>query len=197
MSLSDIELNHDPDYKELVKAVINNAVTDYTKLQHPLNREKKYLKEGFLSAVEMFFDEKFSFHAFTSFETGKNLTTKDLLSIMGNSTDVNLDKTKDFIIKESINYWYDKNFHDIKIPSKIVIYGKVWFINNSQKNYIDFQKNKLYLPIKKIGSDRIFFNLVLKVMLAESNIVLSEEDFINFHKVFYLLLKVNNAFSTK
>ena len=197
MSLSDVELDHDPDYIELVKAVITNAITDYTKLQHPLNRDKKYLEEGFLSAIEMFFDENFCFHAFTSFETGKNLKTKDLLSIMGNSTDVNMERTKQFIIDDSVNYWWTKNFHDIKFPSKIIIAGKVWFVNNSQREHIDFIKNKLYLPIKKTGSDRIFFKLILTIMLKESNIDLDEKDFMNFHKVFYLLLKVNNAFSTK
>jgi hypothetical protein len=197
MSLSDIELDHDPDYKELVKAVINNAVTDYTKLQHPLNRNKKYLKEGFLSSIQMFFNEDFRFHAFTSFETNEHLTIKDLLGIMMGSTDIQFEKTQEYIVNESIEYWWSKNFHDIKIPSKTIIYGKVWFISNSQKPYVDFDKNKIYLPIKKTNSDRVFFELVLSIILREANINLTEEDFKALHKVFYLFLKVNNAFSTK
>lgn len=197
MAISDLELNHDEDYRQLIKAVIETAVVDYTKLQHPLNRNKKYLNEGFLSAVEMFFDENYRFEAFTSIQSESPLTTKDMLSIMVNSTEVNMEKTKQHVIDESINYWWTKNFHDIKIPSKIIIYGKTWFIHNSQKQHIDYKKQHLYIPLKNNKADRIYFDLILQVILTEANLDISKEDFKTLHKVFYLFLKVNNAFSTK
>jgi hypothetical protein len=197
MAISDLELNHDEDYRNLIKAVIETAIVDYTKLQHPLNRNKKYLNEGFLSAVEMFFDENYKFEAFTSIQSESPLTTKDMLSIMVNSTEVNMEKTKQYVIDESINYWWTKNFHDIKIPSKIIIYGKTWFIHNAQKQYIDYEKQHLYIPLKTNKADRIYFDLILQIILKEANIDLLPEDFQTLHKVFYLFLKVNNAFSTK
>jgi hypothetical protein len=197
MPISDLELNHDEDYRQLIKAVIETAIVDYTKLQHPLNRTKKYLDEGFLSAIDMFFDDSFTFESFTSIENESPLTTADMLCIMINSTEVDMIQTKQHVIDESINYWWTKNFHDIKIPSKIVVYGKTWFVHNAQKQHIDYDKNHLYLPLKSNKADRMFFDLVLQVILKEADINISKADFKKLHKVFYLFLKVNNAFSTK
>lgn len=197
MPISELDLDNDLDYRHLINAVVENAIVDYTKLQHPLNRNKKYLNEGFLSSVEMFFDDEFRFDAFRTMDGDEPLSIKDMLSIMTNSTDVDLNKTKQYVIDQSIDYWWNKNFHDVKLPSKLIIYGKTWFVHNSQKEFIDFNKNHFYLPIKNNKSDRIFFKLVLKVFLNEANIELSKEEFNSLHKIFYLFLKVNNAFSKK
>jgi hypothetical protein len=197
MPISELDLDNDPDYRHLINAVVENAIVDYTKLQHPLNRNKKYLNEGFLSSVEMFFDDEFRFDAFRTMDGDEPLSIKDMLSIMTNSTDVDLNKTKQYVIDQSIDYWWNKSFHDVKLPSKLIIYGKTWFIHNSQKEFIDFNKNHFYLPIKNNKSDRIFFKLVLKVFLHEANIELTKQEFNSLHKIFYLFLKVNNAFSKK
>ena len=79
----------------------------------------------------------------------------------------------------------------------MVIYGNVWFIHNSTKQHVDFENNRFYLPIKSNKADRIFFDLTLQVILAEADLTLTEEEFASLHKVFYLFLKVNNAFATK
>ena len=197
MPISELDLDNDPDYRFLINAVIENAIVDYTKLQHPLNRNKKYLNEGFISSVQMFFDDEFTFDAFRSMENNEPLNIKDMLSIMTNSTDIDIKKTKQFVIDESINYWWTKNFHDIKVPSKLIIYGKTWFVHNAQKEHIDFENNRFYLPIKNNKADRIFFKLILNVFLKEADITLSKKDFNQLHKIFYLFLKVNNAFSKK
>lgn len=197
MTISDLELNHDEDYRQLIKAVIETAIVDYTKLQHPLNRNKKYLDEGFLSAIEMFFDENFRFESFTSIENEIPLSTEDMLCIMVNSNEVNMKETRQHVIDESINYWWTKNFHDIKVPSKIVVYGKTWFVHNAQKQHIDYDKNQIYLPLKSNKADRVFFDCILKIILAEANLNISDKDFKKLHKIFYLFLKVNNAFATK
>lgn len=194
--LTDEELNHDPDYIRLIKGVIENAMTDYCKLQHPKNRNKKYLEEGFLSAIAMFFDEDFEFLAFTSFDDdSKPLKTKDLLSILLKTKKVSMNKAKQHVIDNSIEYWFNKNFNDIKIPSKITIAGKVYFIHNYAKEpFVDYEKNKIYLKIKEIGSDRFFLKLCLEIILKECSIDLNKERIELLFKYFYLFLKVNNAF---
>jgi hypothetical protein len=48
------------DYKRLLRAILVHAMDDYVKLQHPKNRRKKYLREAFSSAVDMFFDSEYS-----------------------------------------------------------------------------------------------------------------------------------------
>jgi hypothetical protein len=188
------ELDHDEDYKRIVKAVIDSSITDYVKLAHPKNRNKKYLEQTFLNAIEVFFDDSYKFEAFVSIVDQLPLSTKDLISIMISNSGVSMDKTRQHVINESIKYWWEKNFNDISIPSSINIFGKVYFIHNASTEHIDLDKNKIFLPIKKTGSDRIFFKLCLKVILIESGIELEEETFNKLHKVFYLFLKINNAF---
>ena len=188
------ELDHDEDYKRIVKAVIDSSITDYVKLAHPKNRNKRYLEQTFLNAIEVFFDDSYKFEAFVSIVDQTPLSTKDLISIMISNSGVSMDKTRQHVINESIKYWWEKNFNDISIPSSINIFGKVYFIHNASTEHIDLDKNKIFLPIKKTGSDRIFFKLCLKVILIESGIELEEETFNKLHKVFYLFLKINNAF---
>jgi hypothetical protein len=194
--LTDEELNHDPDYIRLIRAVVENAMTDYCKLQHPKNRNKKYLEEGFLSAIAMFFDDDFEFLAFTSFDDdNKPLKTKDLLSILLKTKKVSMDKARQHIIDNSIDYWFNKNFNDIQVPSKITIAGKVYFIHNYTKEaFVDYQNNKIYLNIKKIGIDRTFLKICLEIILKESSIELEKEKLELLFKYFYLFLKINDAF---
>ena len=188
------ELNHDEDYKRIIQAVISSALTDYKKLSHPKNRTKKYLEQSYLNSIDMFFNDNYRFEAFTSLLTEKPLTTKDLISILISSKSVSMKKARQHAIEESIRYWWEKNFHDISVPSSINIFGIVYSVHTASTEYIDLENNKLYLPIKKIGSDRTFFKLCLKVILKESEIELSDETFEQLHKVFYLFLKINNAF---
>lgn len=188
------ELDHDEDYKRIVKAVIESSITDYVKLAHPKNRNKRYLEQTFLNAIEVFFDDSYEFEAFVSIIDQEPLSTKDLISIMISNSGVSMNKTRQHVINESIKYWWEKNFNDISIPSSINIFGKVYFIHNASTEHIDLDKNKIFLPIKRTGSDRIFFKLCLKVILIESGIQLEEETFNKLHKVFYLFLKINNAF---
>jgi hypothetical protein len=192
--LDEEELDHDVDYKRIVRAVIESSITDYVKLSHPKNRNKKYLQQTFLNSVDVFFDDNYKFEAFTSIIDQTPLTSKDLISIMISSSGVSMDNARQHVIEESIKYWWDKNFNDISIPSSINIFGKVYFIHNASTEHIDLEKNKIFFPVKKSGSDRIFFKLCLKIILIDSNIELDEETFNKLHKVFYLFLKINNAF---
>ena len=188
------ELNHDEDYKRIIQAVINSGITDYTKLSHPKNRNKKYLQQSYLNSIDMFFDDNYRFEAFTSLLTEKPLATKDLIAILISNKGVSMKKTRQYAIEESIRYWWEKNFHDITIPASINIYGVVYSVHIASTEYIDYENNRLYLPIKKMGSDRIFFKLCLKVILKEAEIELEEEQFDKLQKVFYLFLKINDAF---
>ena len=192
--IDEEELNHDEDYKRIVKAVIDSSITDYVKLSHPKNRNKKYLEQTFLNSVSVFFDDSYTFEAFTSIVNQLPLTTKDLISIMISNSGVSMSKTRQHVVNESIRYWWEKNFNDISIPSSINIFGKVYFVHNASTEHIDLEKNKIFFPIKNTGSDRIFFKLCLKIILTESGISLEEETFNQLHKVFYLFLKINNAF---
>ena len=116
---------------------------------------------------------------------------------MNSVTDKKLN-TQNYIIKESINYWWEKNFHDIKIPTTFTVTGKVYrVINSTSTKFVDYENLRIYIPIKQKNSDRIFFKFILQILLKELNINLETEKFDELAKFFYLLLKVNNAFATR
>ena len=52
------------DYIKIIRAVIDNAMTTYIKLQHPANRHRKDSTTSYLEAVDMFFDSSFRFECF-------------------------------------------------------------------------------------------------------------------------------------
>lgn len=186
------------DYKKLIKSVMDYSVTSYIKLQHPLNRKFKSSFQDFLLTLAIFYDEEYRFEHFVDETTGKEMSTKQMLSYLIDGASVSMENTRQHIIDESIKYWWEKNFHDIKIPNTFTIAGKVYkVINSTSTNFIDYENLRIYLPKKQKNSDRTFFKFVLEILLKELQIDLTEEQFNNLYKFFYLLLKVNNAFETR
>lgn len=180
------------DYIKIIRAVIDNAMTTYTKLQHPINRNRKDSMSTYLEAVDMFFDESFRFEYFKN-ESGNHMTTKELLSQSIDGQPVNLKKAQNHVIEQSIDYWWEKHFHDFQVPETFVIAGKLWKIKNSPQNKsVDYENYILYMPTKDLNADRIYIHLVLQILCYEAGIKI--EEFEQFHKLFYLFLKVNNAF---
>ena len=181
------------DYKKLIKAVIDHTITDYIKYQHPLNRKTKTQKKDFVSALKVFFDPTWEFQHFYNPETGLNMSTQDMLACILNGAEVSMSKAQNHVIQQSVDYWWSKHFYDLEIPEIIVISGIVWNIMNSPKNeYIDWDNQRIYLPLRKKGSDRKYLTLVLQILLKESEVTMTQEEFQRFHKLFYLFLKVNN-----
>jgi hypothetical protein len=115
------------DLKRLIKAVFESSLVDYIKLQHSKNRNKKFLQETFANSVDMFFDDSFRFEHFQDFETQtKNLSFLELMECFLNTKDIKIQNVHQHIAKESINYWWDKNFHNLEVPTHITISGIVW-----------------------------------------------------------------------
>lgn len=183
------------DYRRLIQAVIDYSVTNYIKLQHPLNRKRKTQREDFLLTLDIFYDPNYSFEHFLNLDTQENMTTQDMLDFMLGGSKASMSKTHSHITTESVDYWWAKNFHDILVPEVFTIAGKVWRTVNSPNNsFIDKDNLRIYMPLKKRGADRLFFKLTFEILLEELEIELSPEEFHKFHKFFYLLLKVNGAF---
>jgi hypothetical protein len=198
MDLEDVEFSK-TDYKKIIKAVLDAALVDYTKLQNSRNRKKKYLKESFDNSVDMFFDSTYLFEHFFDIETQtKNLTLKKLLGYLLNKNVIDMEKIQKHISEQSMAYWWERNFHDLDIPSKITIHGIVWTIINSPNNtYVDQENKRIYCPTKTLSSDRVFFGLCLKIILESCSIFLEEDQFNTLVKIFYLFLKINAPFEQK
>lgn len=183
------------DFKKLIKAVIDYSVTAYVKLQHPLNRKTKSQKQDYLRTLQIFYDSEYSFEHFTHEDSNEPMTTSDMISFLLDGASVSMTNTREYIQKEAYTYWLDKNFHDIKLPQTFSIAGKVWILKNSPNNiFIDYENLRLYFPLRKKGSDRVFFELVLKIILKDLSIELSPEKLEEFSKIIYLLFKINGYF---
>lgn len=187
------------DFKKLIKAVFDSSLVDYIKLQHSKNRNKKFLEESFQNSVDMFFDKTYRFQHFQDSETQtRDLSFLELMERMLDTKSIDINKVHSHISKESIDYWWNKNFHNLDVPTTITINGIVWTIKNSPNNsFIDYQNKRIYSSTNKIDSDKDFLTLCLKIMIQESGITISDEEFNKFFKLFYLFLKVNSPFKQR
>lgn len=193
--LKDMDLAD--DYEKLLKVVLDAALVDFIKLQHPRNRTKKYLEEALDTSVELFFDPDFRFeYFFNQDDPNEKYSLKEALIRLLKTRNISMTKVKNHVVNESISYWWEKNFHDIKVPTKVNLAGKVFYIVNSKQERIDYENNKLYFACKKEAADRVFFKLCLKVLIKESNLDFTDEQLELFYKYFYLFLKINDAFPT-
>ena len=97
------------------------------------------------------------------------------------------------IAETSMEYWWGKNFHDLQVPKTITIAGIVWSVVNSPSNsYVDYENKRIYCPTKKLGGDRVFFKLCLKLILESAQLELDSSQIDLLFKFFYLFLKINS-----
>jgi hypothetical protein len=195
----DENLYAEEDYKRLIKAVFDSSLIDYIKLQHSNNRDKKFLQQSFINTVDMFFDEDYRFKHFQDLETQtKDLSFLELMKIYLESNKMDKNRIHEYISKESMSYWWEKNFHNLQVPETITIAGIVWTIKNSPANcFIDHENKRIYCPVNAVESDRIFFKLCLQQICNSAEIHLSETDFDKLFKLFYLFLKINAPFTQR
>jgi hypothetical protein len=186
------------EYKAILKAIIDNGIIDYVKLQHPNNRKKRYLQEAFVTSVAMFFDKSYVL-GIASKVDGTILNLESALQIVMDGQLPSVKKAQEHVISESIEYWYEKHFQNLLIPKNITIAGKVYFVfyEETETPYINKEKHLLVLNKKSKTVDREFTNLCLNLILEELEIDLSNYDLENFNKLFYLFLKVNGCFAQK
>lgn len=194
MNDEDLDYFSEEDYRKIVKAIFDSAIVDYTKLQHSKNRNKKFLQESFANVTAMFFDNSFRYEHFLSLEDGKtNLSFEDLIKYYLKKNTINMKDIHNHVAQHSMDYWWEKNFHDLQVPATITIAGIVWTVINSPSNiYIDESNKRIYCPTRKVGSDREFFRICLKLILKSADIQLDDTQMESFFKLFYLFLKINS-----
>lgn len=194
MNEQELDFFSEEDYRKIIRAVFDSAIVDYTKLQHVKNRNKKFLQQSYLDVVSMFFDNTFTFENFHSLEnSNKNLSFEDLIKYYLKKNNINMNDIHTHIAEHSVEYWWTKNFHDLQVPETISIGGIVYTIVNSPNNsYVDRQNKRIYCSTRKVGSDRVFFHICLKLILESANINLTDSQIESLFKIFYLFLKINS-----
>lgn len=188
------------NYRNIIRAVIENAMSDYIKLQHPANRKKKYLQESLIVATAMFFDKSFRFTIFTNSD-GSKMSLQDALEFsMGRTPSIQF-KFINNLLKEMESYWWEKHFQNIKIPNDVSICGKLYFIKLKPETECntDYNNENLLIFLNKDDKfkDRKLINTILKIIVELNNINIEEEDFEKLSKSLYLLIKVNGGFLTE
>lgn len=191
MSTSD-----NSEYKNLIKAIIENATIDYIKLQHPNNRKKKYLQDAYINSIALFFDPTYTFSLFKN-NDGDYLMLYDALRIISEGTKIDIQKFKNHLINETIKYWNEKHFQNLTIPNSINVSGIVYFIKYEDTSRIDFDNQLIILEKNNKSNDRDFVKHVLTLILIKCNIELDEHSLEEFQKYLYFFLKVNACFSNK
>ena len=142
----------------------------------------------------MFFDTSFTFENFHSLEDdNENLSLEDLIKYLLKKTNIDMNNIHTHVAQQSMDYWWNKNFHDLSVPETITISGIVYTVINSPTNpYVDHENKRIYCPARKIGSDRVFFHICLKLILESANINLDDSQIDDLFKIFYLFLKINS-----
>lgn len=184
------------EYKNLIKAIIDNATIDYIKLQHPNNRKKKYLQDAYINSIALFFDPTYTFSLFKN-NDGDFLMLYDALKIISDGTKIDLQKFKDHLLNETIKYWNEKHFQNLSIPNSINVNGIVYFIKYGPESKIDYENQLIYLQKDSKTNDRDFVKFVLILIFKKCNIELDNRAFQEFQKYIYFFLKVNACFSNK
>lgn len=184
------------EYRSLIKAIIDNGIIDYIKLQHPNNRKKRYLQEAYYTSIALFFDDSFRLDLFVD-QDGAPLCLENALKIIVDGQLASAQKAREYLIQETIVYWHEKNFQNLSLPKTINIAGKTYFICNtkSEEPHIDLEKYILYLNFSKKEVDRDFTNLCLTLILSECGINLKTSSLVLLNKFFYLFLKINGCFT--
>ena len=183
------------EYKSLIKAIIDNGIIDYIKLQHPNNRKKRYLQEAYYTSIALFFDDSFRLDLFAD-QSGEPLSLETALKIIVDGQLASAQKAREYLVKETIVYWHEKNFQNLSLPKTINVAGKSYFLcNTKEEPYVDHEKYIFYLNFQKKEVDRDFTSICLSLILKECDINLRNSSLISLNKFFYLFLKINGCFT--
>ena len=194
-SLIDVQ-----DYKKLLTAILQQAIDDYVKLQHPKYRKKKYLQEAYLDAIDMLFDPEYRMLHVNN-QYGKPMSLADMVSeVMGKEVS-DLEKIKEYVIDQTLEYWDAKYIKTINIPETVQIVGHVFRVENIDGEVdllsIDY-KNKiinLHTDLSKTKKEKLFVDAVVEITFYYSDIGIKRADLEKLKKMWFTTLKLNNCFS--
>jgi hypothetical protein len=188
------------DYKKLLRNVLTHAMDDYVKLQHPKNRRKKYLREAFSTAVDMFFDSEYRMlHLQTG--DGTFMSLKDFLGEIMANQNLDIENIKEHVIAESRSFWETKMLSTVYIPDNVVFDGHVYAIlkdEDIEDPEIDFQKKtiKINPDSDNTENQENFIICLVKIILYHEDMALSQQKITSIGKGVFKLLRMNACFIT-
>jgi len=186
------------DYRNLLQAILKQAMNDYTKLQHPKLRRKKYLEEAFSNAVDMFFDSDYMLLHLQNGD-GSFMSLEDFLKEALNTDRINIEKLKEHVVKESRAFWETKLLNTIYIPDNIIYDGHVYGIMHStecEDPILDLDSKTITLNKNHENSENQekFLVSLIKVALYHEDIAISHSKIEKIGKSIFKLLRMNACF---
>lgn len=188
------------DYKKLLRNILMHAMDDYVKLQHPKNRRKKYLREAFSTAVDMFFDSEYRMLHLQKGD-GTFMSLKDFLGEIMANQNLDIENIKQHVIDESRSFWETKMLSTVYIPDNVVFDGHVYAIlkdEDSEDPEIDFQNKtiKINPDSDNTENQENFIICLVKIILYHEDIALSQQKITSIGKGIFKLLRMNACFIT-
>lgn len=185
------------DRTKLIIAILKQAMDDYIKLQHPKFRKKKYLLEAFQNAVDMFFDSEYRF-LYIQDSDGKDVSVKELLSILLNSNDPEMINMQEHLITEALQFWNSKEINVVDIPDTIQVDGHVYHILHTEEDDYAVNVFDKSITLNKQASNsenqEQFVMAITELILHHQDIPLSKKNIQQLGKGWFRLLKLNNCF---
>lgn len=188
------------DYRRLLRAILMHAMDDYVKLQHPKNRRKKYLREAFNTAVDMFFDSEYMMLHLQNGD-GSFMSLKDFLGEVLGNQNLEIEKIKQHVISESRAFWETKMLSTVYIPDNVVFDGHVYSIckvEDLEEPEIDFDTKIIKINPDSDNTDNQenFIISLIKIILYHQEIALSQQKITAIGKGVFKLLRMNACFIT-
>lgn len=180
------------DFYKLLSAIADSSAVNYTKLQHPKNRTKKYHIEDLANSVEIFFNPEYLFEHLKMppyFE--ERMTGKQFLSLVNNGANPDYSLIQKTIVSNAIDYWWTKKFHSLPIIKVFSVCGYVWTSHESKTPSVNYELRKIY---HKKNDDKFFYTSILDIFNYYLKLELTSSQNKLLKKHFYLFLKVNSAF---
>lgn len=187
------------DYKNLLLTILNQAIDDYVKLQHPATRTKKYLQEFYLTSINLLFDNSYRMH---NLKNGYNqdMSTADLVSEILDTDRPDLVRLRAHAVKEAYDYWENKDMAVVDhIPDTVTISGHTFMVQHASiKSFaIDLEQKTIALDKESTQANQInFVKALINVicMLHDITKVTGPSSGTLAKEIFWAL-KANNCFS--
>jgi len=186
------------DYKNLLMKVLNQAIEDYIKLLHPRYRKKKYLKEAWQDAVDMFFDSDYAMVHIKN-DDGDDMSLQDLLETILGTDDFSIEELQDHIIENALKYWEEKKISTVQIPDSVVVNGHVYYVVHTDDTgfVANYSNNTIKLnKTNESNNEETFVNALFEIAVKYEGLEdkLSIEDTRKLSRTWFSILRLNSCF---
>lgn len=154
------------DYHRLLARVLVQAMNDYTRLQRPSARKRKYVHEAFLTAIALFQDPEYQLECFAN-EDGEPMSLEDLVLAASDRSNVNMEELRRHLVSNAREQ-NKESPRKTEIPAAISILGNVYLVLQGEA---DLDHDRFLIEVDREGGDlEGFMELVLEALAFHANL---------------------------